>query len=320
MQPDLRLIRQRSELLKRLRRFFDDREFLEVQTPCLSRDCVVDPYIDPLSIPTSQLGIRCDQLPERFFLQTSPESAMKRMLAAGAPSIYSIGPVFRADESGNFHNLEFTLAEWYDVGADMNAGVQLLGELVSQILGSDGFDSVTYRQLFRDRLQIDPIDASDDSLRHLVAAVDPSLVVDDQTDRDDWLNILLSENIQPDLGKQRPIVVTNYPLSQAALAKPSATDPQCAARFELFCHGVELANGYDELLDADVLIERSKRNNRKRVTDGRTPLPIESRLVQAMRGGLPPCAGVALGVDRLMMVCTDASCIGQVMPFTIFNA
>ncbi|MGB7347927.1 MAG: EF-P lysine aminoacylase EpmA [Pirellulaceae bacterium] len=324
-QPDLRFIHQRADLLRRLRAFFDSRGFIEVQTPCLSRDCVVDPYIDPLSISREVMGregmrLGGGDLPDRFFLQTSPEAAMKRMLAAGAPSIYSMGPVFRADEFGDHHNIEFTMLEWYDLGADMDAGVMLLGTLVSEMMGVDGYDTITYRDVFRQKLDIDPIDASEDELRRLVAAIDVELASADQTDRDDCLNILLSETIQPALGTDRPMVVTNYPASQAALAKPSTKDPKCAARFELFSKGIELANGYDELLDADVLVERAKRSNQNRIASGRNELPVETQLVQAMRQGLPQCAGVALGVDRLLMVCTDASSISQVMPFTISKA
>jgi lysyl-tRNA synthetase class 2 len=311
--PDLIFLRQRADLLGRLRSYFDQRGFLEVQTPCLSRDCVVDPYIDPLSVELpGHLG--------RFFLQTSPESAMKRMLAAGAPSIYSIGPVFRAEESGNFHNIEFTMLEWYEVGADLDAGVALLGNLVAEMTGSAGFDRATYCDIFGEHLKIDPFSISTGELHRLVAQIDPSLSEKNQLDRDDCLNFLLSEAIQPHLGKKRPIVVTDYPISQAALAKPSATDPNCAARFELFSKGIELANGYDELLDGDVLIQRARQSNQKRVGSGREALPENTLLAQAMKRNLPPCAGVALGVDRLLMICTGATSIDQVMPFTISNA
>ncbi|QDT13797.1 EF-P lysine aminoacylase EpmA [Planctomycetes bacterium K23_9] len=307
--PNLTCLKQRAELLRWLRAFFDDRGFLEVQTPCLSRDCVVDPYIDPLSV-------KLPGYSERFFLQTSPESMMKRMLAAGAPSIYSIGPVFRAEESGHFHNTEFTMLEWYDVGADLDAGICLLGDLVSSAIGATGFDRLTYREVFRQHLDIDPIEASTDDLCKRVAEFAPGLANDGRVDRDDCLDLLLSEKIQSKLGKERPLIMTDYPISQAALAKPSETDVDCAARFELFCQGVELANGYDELLDSDVLLQRSKQNNLKRVASGRHALPDSTRLAEAIRNTLPACVGVALGVDRLLMIITGANGIDQVMPFT----
>jgi lysyl-tRNA synthetase class 2 len=242
---------------------------------------------------------------------------MKRMLVAGAPSIYSIGPVFRAEESGDFHNIEFTMMEWYEVGADMDTGIALLGDLATEVIGSTGFQRATYREVFTDHLKIDPISSNADEIHSLVSQVDPSLVNAEQLDRDDCLNLLLSELIQPHLGQDRPIIVTDYPISQAALAKPSVSDPHCAARFELFSNGIELANGYDELLDREVLIDRARQSNHKRTASGREILPENTLLAQAMNQDLPPCAGVALGVDRLLMICTGATSIDQVMPFTI---
>ncbi len=220
VKPNLRRIRQRAELLGQLRRFFDTRGFLEVQPPCLSRDCVVDPYIDPIQVPSAQfqLGI---ELPPRFFLQTSPEAAMKRMLAAGAPSIYSLGPVFRAGERGDLHNVEFTLMEWYDVGADLDAGVALLGDLVAEVLGADGYDVCNYRQVFGESLGFDPIDCDLNIIRSHVARIDSSLLTSIGDDRDMLLDALLSHLIQPALGKERPLILKNYPLSQAALCSRS---------------------------------------------------------------------------------------------------
>jgi lysyl-tRNA synthetase class 2 len=318
--PDLARIRHRADLLRELRQFFDSRGFLEVQPPCLSRECVIDPYIDPLEIPVEQLQLSADQLPERLFLQTSPEAAMKRMLAAGAPSIYSLGPVFRAGEQGKLHNVEFTMLEWYEVGADLEAGIELLGQLAIHILGGERYDVRTYRELFHDTLGIDPITADDALLGALVSRVDPDLAASIGRDRDALLDVLLSVRIQPQLGIPRPLIVRNYPLGQAALARTADDDPQCAARFELFVHGIELANGYDELRDAEVLAARFARSNVKRAKAGRRPLPGESALLHAMRRGLPACAGVALGVDRLLMVRTGSPSLESVMPFSIRTA
>ncbi|NNE01232.1 MAG: EF-P lysine aminoacylase GenX, partial [Pirellulaceae bacterium] len=284
MKPNIQFLAERAALLRELRAFFDARQFVEVQPPCLSRDCVVDPYIDPLQIQSDQFNLPAHRLPDRFFLQTSPESAMKRMLAAGSPSIYSLGPVFRAGELGAMHNVEFTMLEWYDVGADMKSAVALLGDLAAQILSKPGCDVTTYRELFQQHVSLDPIESSVDDLIDRVGHLDAALTRSLGQDRDSMLDVLMSEVIQPHLGWQQPVIVTDYPLSQAALAKASATDPQCAARFELFASGVELANGYDELLDANVLVERAKTANQKRIASGRSPLPAETLLVTAMRG------------------------------------
>lgn len=312
-KPNLNLIQQRAELLRQLRHFFDSRGFLEVQTPCLSADCVVDSYIDPIEVRPDQLRLGID-LPDRFYLQTSPEAAMKRMLAAGAPSIYSLGPVFRSGERGVRHNIEFTMLEWYDVDADMDDGIRLLGELAEEVFESDGFDVCSYQEIFRQSIGIDPLDAAIETLRELVADIDPALV---QSDRDSLLDVLLTNRIEPLLGIDRPLIVKNYPISQAALACVLSDDPQCAARFELFVRGTELANGYDELRDADVLIERTRKHNQNRVATGREPIEIDSALVKAMRAGLPKCVGVAIGVDRLLMMRSEASSIDETIPFPI---
>jgi lysyl-tRNA synthetase class 2 len=315
----IQYLQPRATLLRELRAFFDQRGFIEVQTPCLSRDCVVDAYIDPVTVDSRQFGLAEAGLPESFYLQSSPEAAMKRLLAGGAPSIYSIGPVFRAGERGDQHNLEFTMLEWYDVGATMDGGVRLLGELATQILGHDAYDVQTYRQLFRDRWQLDPIESPIGRCRQRVRSVDPALAESIGDDRDSLLDVLLTA-MQAELGRDRPLIVTHYPLSQAALARTAADDPACAARFELFAAGMELANGYDELRDVETLIARYECNNRRRIRAGRRPLPVETTLTDAMRRGLPACAGVAMGVDRLLMVRHGAQSIEEVLPMTIEHA
>lgn len=311
---------QRAELLRTSRRFFDDRGFIEVQPPCLSRDCVVDAYLDPLTVDAKELGISDPRLPERFYLQTSPESAMKRMLADGAPSIYSMGPVFRGGEMGELHNVEFTMLEWYQVGGDIRTAVELSGEFVSGVLGSDGYDLITYRNAFLDSLEIDPIKVSIHRLVELSCDIDRTLTETVADDRDALLDILLSHRIAPKLGSDRPLIMTDYPLSQAALAKRSSNDPDCAARFELFIRGVEVANGYDELLDANELVKRSDQNNLKRTRSGRSLLATDTTLVRAMRQGLPACSGVALGMDRLLMLQVGAKQLQDIIPFSTWEA
>ena len=280
----------------------------------------MDAYLDPLVVDTRQFAISTPIVGSSYYLQTSPESAMKRMLAEGAPSIYSIGPVFRSGERGRLHNVEFTMLEWYDVGADMDAGVALLGALTCEILGVDDFDRKTYREVFLEQLRFDPIAAPIDVLRQACGADEDSIPTSIADDRDGLLDLIMARRIQPALGCGRPLILTDYPISQAALAKTSPDDPECAARFELFVRGVELANGYDELLDADELVRRYRINNGKRIERGASPLSLETRLLAAMRAGLPPSAGVALGVDRLLMLLRNADSIDEVIAYPIEDA
>ena len=288
-----------------------------MQPPCLARDCVVDAYLDPIKVDSEQFRSGDLALPTKYFLQTSPESAMKRMLAAGAPSIYSIGPVFRAGEVGQMHNIEFTMLEWYDVGATMTEGVALVGELALRTSGCDRYDVRSYRNVVRDSTGLDPIDCPLSELVELAAEMDAALAGSIADDRDALLDLILSRQIQPTLGQSDPVIMIDYPLSQAALAKVSPNDPQCAARFELFIDGVEIANGYDELRDVNELVRRYRLNNDQRTKSGRAPLEIQTTLISAMRDGLPQCTGVALGVDRLLMLTSGAESIDQVIPFPI---
>ena len=317
---NVKYLYDRAELLRMTRRFFDDRGFMEVQPPCLSRDCVVDAYLDPLSVDVKELGITDPRLPDRFYLQTSPESAMKRLLSNGAPSIYSLGPVFRGGEMGELHNVEFTMLEWYQVGGDANSAIALSGDFVSDVLNADGYDLITYREAFIKFLDIDPLEVPIRELATLVPFGRAAMADTIDSDRDSLLDILLSQSIAPNLGFDRPLVLTEYPLSQAALAKRSSIDQECAARFELFVKGVEIANGYDELLDPNEMKNRFDEQNRKRQDSGRRPLATDSTLLHAMRRGLPECSGVALGIDRLLMLRVGAKQIQDVIPFSIWEA
>lgn len=310
----------RAELLKTARSYFDQRGFYEVQPPCLARDCVVDAYLDPLTVDTAELKLAATDLPPRMFLQTSPESVMKRMLASGAPSIYSLGPVFRSGESGRYHNVEFTMLEWYEVGGDADSAIELLGRFVSHVLGATGFDRMTYRQCFQQHLGIDPISEPIAGLKRLLLDADAELAETLADDRDTLLDVLLSSRLVSKMGLTNPLVVTDYPLSQAALAKRSPSDPDCASRFELFYQGVELANGYDELCDAEILHQRFQRENDRRRRSGRERLTSDTTLLRAMQQGLPDCAGVALGFDRLLMCLLGIDHIDQVIPFAIERA
>ena len=311
------VLRLRAELLRRIRAFFDQRGFLEVETPLLSADTVVDRHLDPFSVEIAGGGnLAATAAGQPRWLQTSPEFAMKRLLAAGGKAIYQITRAFRQGEVGPLHNPEFTIVEWYRVADNMAAGIDLLGELVVELLACPPPVTATYRDVFLEHLSLDPLTADAAELeraaRSRLPSVPESFAADD---RDGWLDLLLSECIQPRLGRGRPVVVCDYPVSQAALAMVRPTDPPVAARFELFAEGLELANGYLELLDADVLRDRIRSANQWRLRDGKAALPETNRLLAAMEAGLPRCVGVALGFDRVVMLRAGENNIRQVMAF-----
>ena len=213
------------------------------------------------------------------------------------------------------------MVEWYRVGDGMQDGIQLLSDLADHMLAVGAADRLSYRQAFLTYVGLDLLSASVDQLaeaaRHRVASVPDGLGV---ADRDAWLALLLVECVQPHLGQDRPVILYDYPASQAALARVRDEAAPVAERFELFVRGVELANGYHELLDPDVLRSRNATANRQRTADGKYALPEDSRLLAAMRRGLPACAGVALGFDRLVMLAAGVTDIAQVIAFPVERA
>lgn len=316
-RPTIRqMVLARAELLRQVRAFFDDRGFCEVQPPCLSREQVVDAYIDPVELSGRALMLPAGDVAERYFLQTSPEFAMKRLLGQGSGSIYAISPVFRAGERSPRHNLEFTMLEWYDVGGCLQDVIEQTIALVTAALAVPRPELITYRQLFQRYLDFDPIDEPLATLHRHTVEVDRGLADSIAGDRDAMLDVLLTERIEPAVGAAS-LLIHHYPLTQAALARPSDIDPATAERFEWMIGGLEIANGYGELMDAEELLRRNHANNAKRLQSGRGPLPVEGRLLAAMREGLPPCSGVALGFDRLLMLRMGVDDIADVLPLPI---
>ena len=306
----LLMLQRRALLLAQVRKFFDSRGFFEVETPLLSHDTVVDRHLDPLAV-TLFSDPRQPEVGRKLWLQTSPEFGMKRLLAAGATAIYQITRAFRGGEAGPLHNPEFTMVEWYRVGDDYAAGMQLLAELAEEILQAGNPERLTYREAFLTHAGIDPYADSPLPIpEHL-----PS-----DSDRDLILDYLLTKRVEPGLGRNLPTILYDYPASQSALARIRYGNPPVAERFELYFHGIELANGYHELVDPVVLRERNQKNNQLRAADGKYTLPEDSRLLSAMGHGLPSCSGCALGFDRLLMLITGAATIQEVMAFPIDRA
>lgn len=313
-------LRLRARLLRRLRAFFDRRKFLEVTTPLLSADTVIDRHLDPLRVKLFDDPRRPHEGPTRF-LQTSPEFHMKRLLASGGEAIYQVTHAFRGAESGRLHNPEFTIVEWYRCGDTMNDGIQLLDELCNALLGRGPCQLLSYKQAFQQHVGLDPHMSDTAQLAAILRSADgtpiPTGVVDD---RDSLLNLLLTDYVQPNLGRDCPTIVFDYPPSQAALARIRPGTPPVAERFELYVDGIELANGYHELIDAHELRRRNQHVNRERQADGKPRLPEESHLLAAMQHGLPSCAGVALGFDRLVMLCAGSTRLDEVLTFPVDRA
>lgn len=307
-------LRRRAALLAKLRRFFDSRGFLEVETPTMSAESVVDRHLDPLRVVLFDDPRTPDRGEERW-LQTSPEFAMKRLLAAGATAIFQVTRAFRGGERGPRHNSEFTIVEWYRVGDGYEDGMRLLDELAASLLERGSAERVSYREAFIRFANFDPFSLDAPRLASLIRS--RSLAVPDypEDDRDSWLNYALAEWVEPCLGSDRPTILYDYPASQAALAQVRGGDPPLAERFELYVDGVELANGYHELLDVAAFNKRTSLNRQARLAEGKPGLPASPRFEAAMARGLPACAGVALGFDRLVMVAVGASDLSAVIAF-----
>jgi elongation factor P--(R)-beta-lysine ligase len=310
-------LQRRAELLRRLRDVFHRHGFWEVETPILSADTVIDRHLDPIVVEAPIGGTS----QPHYFLQTSPEFGMKRLLAAGATAIFQVTRAFRRDELGPLHNPEFTMVEWYRVGDDMRAGMAFLSALADQLLGLGPADLCSFADAFKQYVGLDPHTAPTDVLQaaaqELGVMPPESLGTDD---RDTWLHLLMAEAIQPHLGHSRPLILYDYPVTQAALARRRSDEPPVAERFELYCRGIEVANGYHELLDADELAARQRRENDGRRRDGNASLPEHNRLLDAMRAGLPACTGVAMGFDRLVMIALGADSLAQVIAFPFSRA
>ena len=298
----------RAELYAHIRRFFSDRNVLEVETPLLCMHTVTDPHIDSFSVPVSS--------EQHYFLQTSPEYAMKRLLAAGSGSIYQITKSFRVGESGRQHNPEFSMLEWYRIGFNHHDLMQELDALLQSTIQTPPADKITYRQLFLDYLQIDPHSVNTDTLKKIIQEKNIN-VNTDSLDRDTALQILLSHLIEPELGVENPLFLYDFPASQAAL---SVIHDGVAQRFELYLNGSEVANGFHELLDAAEQKARFEKNQIERQDRNQLIPVIDHYFIEALQSGLPACAGVAVGLDRLLMYHAKTKKIQDVICFPFDRA
>lgn len=334
-QPSCSLttLRVRAAMLRAVREFFIERGYLEVETPCLSRDIVIDACLEPMELLHSG---------ERWFLQTSPEAHMKRLLAAGTGSIFQISRVFRSGEIGQRHNPEFTMIEWYGVASTWEQQLELTELLVrtclaaaSDLIGlsstgemTEGpFARTSYEQAFQSCFDIDVHAATEQDLRAACRRQNIPLPENSETlQRDDVLNAMLAFAIEPALGRiapegqLSPEFLYDYPASQSALAITTNASPSVARRFELYINGIELCNGYQELIDAQELRRREAKQTSVRANTNLHSLPGADRLASAMEQGLPECSGVALGFDRLVMIAMHAKSISEVLAFSVERA
>lgn len=313
------MIRLRAHLLRRLRQFFLDRGVLEVETPLLSSAANSDPHIESFASRYRGVG---DLDNSHLYLHTSPEFAMKRLLAAGSGPIYQLCKTFRNGESGRLHNPEFTMLEWYRPGFDHHQLMDEVDALLRYLMDGQRDLATTrrtsYRELFQRELNIDPFNASEEVLE-LCAERNGIEIVAKQMGCDEWLDLLMSHLIEPRLGINGPDFIHDYPASQASLARVSG-DPAVAERFELYLDGVELANGFHELTDAEEQRRRFSADLDARGKTGLEQAALDERLLAALSSGLPDSAGVALGFDRLIMAVTGVKTIDEVITFPIARA
>ncbi|WP_373886221.1 EF-P lysine aminoacylase EpmA [Acinetobacter sp. YH12079] len=310
---ELTALRARATMYAQIRQFFAARDVLEVETPVLSQAGVTDVHLASVQAQRHVNGQK-----QTHYLQTSPEFAMKRLLASGSGPIYQICKVFRDDEHGRKHNSEFTMLEWYRPGFSLKdlmfEVTDLLNETLKQRFGEIRPTILSYKHAFMDRLDLNPLQASLQDLKDCCRRVGLSLDLGE--DRLGYIDLLFSHYVEPSLGFDTPVFLTDFPPEMASLAKTRVDEDEelVAARFELYIEGLELANAYDELIDADVLRSRFEADNAERAKLGLHVMPIDEYLLAALPH-MSECAGIALGIDRLLMVAMNQLKLEKVISF-----
>lgn len=309
------ILESRARLLQQLRAFFSSRGVLEVETPSLSATATTEIHLQSFVVHNP------DVPQQLWYLHTSPELAMKRLLAAGSGSIYQICKVFRAGERGTRHLPEFTLLEWYRVNTDYDAfiaeNVRLIETLLVDQLKLQPVVQLTYRQAFAEYAGVDPFTADTAELRRAFCARVPADVSSmDVQYRQTWLDLLLTHVVEPHLPRERLVVIRDYPADQASLAALSKTNPAVAERFEIYCNGLELANGFHELTDPDEQRQRITKEMLYRQQHQLPLVPVDEKFLAALAHGLPDCCGIAIGFDRIVMLATQAKNISDVVTLT----
>ncbi len=309
-------------MLARIRSYFERQRVMEVETPTLCHTIGTDPNLDFFSTELKFEGSSDDQI---LYLQTSPEYSMKRLLAAGSGSIYQICKAYRNGEFGRWHNPEFTILEWYRVGYDLDLLIEDINRLLGQALGlsrpGQESERISYRQAFIRHCGFDPLSAGiAEFINYCEQVGDLSALALCGNDRRLWQEYLFGLRVQPHLGKTGLCFVTNYPANQCAMARIRADDPRFADRIEVFYGGVELANGFGELNCEQEQRKRFQRDLKIRAETGKTLPPIDERFLAALAAGFPDCSGVAVGLDRLLMLLMNLSSLDEVLTFSLPRA
>jgi lysyl-tRNA synthetase class 2 len=317
-QPNasLETLQKRASIIAKIRHFFAERNVLEVETPVLCHSTITDPHVVGIPAIFKAIGSTQEKI---FYLQTSPEYAMKRLLAAGAGPIYQINKAFRQGEIGKIHNPEFSILEWYRPGFDHHLLMDEMDELLCLVLQTASAERVSYADLFMKHLGINPHFADATALVSIAKQKNLSFS-GTLTDRDAWLNLLWTHYIEPQVGLERPIFLYDFPASQAALAKVRAGDPPLASRFEVYFKGVELANGFHELQDAHEQAKRFEKDLAYRRQNQLPQFSVDQHFLAALEHGFPDCAGVALGIDRLIMLALGCKSVAEVLSFAFDRA
>ncbi|WP_441257160.1 elongation factor P--(R)-beta-lysine ligase [Vibrio sp. Vf1514] len=305
-------LKQRAALLSRIRQFFAERDVLEVDTPAMSHATVTDVHLHTFQTQFVGPGYATGR---HLHLMTSPEFHMKRLLAAGSGSIYQMAKAFRNEENGRYHNPEFTMLEWYRVGFDHHDLMDEMDALLQMTLQTGASERLTYQQAFLTVLGVCPLEGSMAELKQAAASLGLSDIAEPETDRDTLLQLLFSMGVEGNIGQHVPAFVYDFPASQAALAKINPNDARVADRFEVYFKGIELANGFHELDNPREQLARFEADNAKRIDMGLASQPIDYHLIAALDAGLPACAGVALGIDRLIMLALGEDHIDKVTAF-----
>ncbi|NMP33592.1 elongation factor P--(R)-beta-lysine ligase [Thalassotalea sp. M1531] len=314
---DWEAAKKRAKLLSTIRRFFEERDVVEVETPLLSQATVTDVHLDAIQAKYSWSAEGEQQL----YLQTSPEFAMKRLLAAGYQSIYQISKAFRDEAQGRLHNPEFTMLEWYRIGFTMEMLMDEVQDLICLVLGISKTETLSYQASFIRYTQLDPLEVKiDDCLTFIRCHGKLEPWLEEVNDLDTLLQFIFCEFVEVNIGKEIPCFIHSFPASQASLAEICGNDSRVALRFECYFKGVELVNGFYELTDSKQQKTRFEQDNSSRNAKGLPSREVDHRFIKALESGLPKCAGVALGIDRLIMLALEQNTIANIMTYTIDKA
>ncbi|MDG2348229.1 MAG: EF-P lysine aminoacylase EpmA [Gammaproteobacteria bacterium] len=304
---NLSQLQARADLYKKIRSFFDTRGVMEVETPLMTPYTVTDPHVHSIDLKLSD---------QTWFLQTSPEYMMKQLLALGCKDIYQICKAFRSDDFAQFHQPEFSMLEWYRIDYDYQTLMQEVVAMIRTVFDPLRVAYYAYEDLFNEVLGVNPLTATCEELREIAC-----LHLEDHAFMDfaeftltDWQQYLFSQLVEPVLSDVPCAMVYNFPISHSSLAKPSDNDPRVSERFEMYLNGVECANGFSELVSDEGCIARFKADMRRRERLGMPGVSVDQNFIEAMRVGLPKCAGVSIGLDRLLMVLTKTKHIAEVIP------